>query len=125
MAAGVTTQTLFINDWLPEPLTNVSGDHWRKREKKLKAAQIMVWAAAKQFGLMPIPGRVKLTITLVFTINRRRDTDNLYARCKGLIDGLVKGGWITDDSTDLLNLTVCAVVETRKGTRLEMEPSPL
>ena len=99
-------QQFTIHDWVPDALANVSGDHWRKREKKLKAAQIMVWAAAKQADIKPTLGRAKVTITLSFKLTRRRDTDNLYSRIKGVLDGLVKGGWIVDDSTDWLDLSV-------------------
>ena len=73
----------------------------------------MVWASATHAQLQPIKGKARLTITLVFDVRRRRDTDNLYARVKGVVDGLVKGGWIEDDSTDLLDLRVRAV--TRRG----------
>lgn len=113
-----------IVNWLPEPLANVSRDHWTKREKKLKAAQIMVWASAKHANLTPVSGRARLTITLVFPQNRRRDTDNLYARVKGVVDGLVKGGWIVDDDTEHLDLRVQAEVRPgQKATEITLEPA--
>ena len=116
-------QTLVIKDWLPAPLSNGPHGHWSERARKLKAAQIMVWACGKQEGLQPIAGRARCTITLVFSVPRRRDTDNLYARVKGVVDGLVKGGWLQDDSTDYLDLHVRAEVKARtKETRIELEP---
>jgi Holliday junction resolvase RusA-like endonuclease len=116
------TQSLAIEGWLPAPNANVSADNWRKRQKRLKAAQVMVWAAAKQAGWIPLAGRARVTVTLVFGQQRRRDVDNLYARCKGLIDGIVKGGWITDDSSDVLDLKVLAEVSREwTGTKITLE----
>lgn len=123
--ATPTIQSLQIEGWLPAPNANVSGDNWRKRQKRLKAAQIMVWATAKQAGWVPVHGRAKLTVILVFGVQRRRDTDNNYSRCKGLIDGLVKGGWLTDDSPDVLDLNVKAEVSKDwTGTRMTLEALP-
>ena len=117
------TRTITIRDWLPEPLANVSGDNWRLREKKLKAASVMVWTSAKQDGLQPVKGRARVTIALVFPVKRRRDADNLYARVKGVLDGLVKGGWIQDDSTDAIELSVLELGGTgRKATVITVEP---
>ncbi len=116
------TQTLLIRDWLPEPLSNVSADHWRKRERKLKAAQVMVWASAKQAGLVPVVGRALVHIELVFPVKRRRDADGLHSRIKGVLDGLVRGGWIEDDSIDHIDLRVSAVVmHGIKATRISLE----
>lgn len=109
-----------IRGWLPEPLSNVHADHWRKRERKLKAARVMAWASAKQAQWQPIRVRARLSITLVFPQQRRRDIDNLYARCKGLVDGLKE--WFVDDSTEWLDLRVEACVEPGvKETRLVLE----
>jgi len=115
MTAAVSTQTLIIRDWLPEPLSNGPHGHWSTRQKKLQAAQMMVWASAKHAGLQPVTGRACVTVVLVFGSKRRRDTDNLYARCKGVVDGLVKGGWIVDDDTEHLDLQVHA--EVRRGVK--------
>lgn len=122
IAATPAVQSLEIEGWLPAPNANVSGDNWRKREKRLKAAQVMVWATAKQAEWVPVQGRAKLTVTLVFGVQRRRDTDNLYSRVKGLVDGVVKGGWLRDDSSDVLELVVKAEVSRAwTGTRMTLE----
>jgi Holliday junction resolvase RusA-like endonuclease len=118
--SGLTVQRVVIHDWLPAPLTNVSGDHWRKREKKLKAAQTMVWAYAQQQGLQPVVGRARVTFVLVFPVKRRRDADNLNSRIKGCLDGLVRGKWLVDDSTYWIDLVVRA--DVRPGVKqLEIE----
>ena len=113
--------TVVIPDWLPEALANGAHGHWATRNKKLKAAQVMVWASAKHAGLQRVEGRAKLTLTFVFPVKRRRDTDNLYSRAKGCVDGLVHGGWIKDDSIEWLDLHVVAEVDPgRKATRFEL-----
>ena len=113
------TTKLVITDWLPGPLSNGQHGHWSTRQKKLQNAQTMVWASAKYARLTPVADRARLTITLVFPNRRRRDTDNLYARVKGCVDGLVRGGWIVDDDTEHLDLQVQAVVE-HGHTRTEL-----
>lgn len=111
----MTVQRLVIEGWLPEQIANQVRMHWSGRQKKLEDAQTMVWSAAKQADWRPVTGKARLTITLVFGIARRRDTDNLYSRVKGVCDGLVKGGWIVDDDTEHLELIVRA--ETRPGQK--------
>lgn len=117
---------MVIPDWLPAQLANGPHGHWSQRQKKLKQAQTMVWASAKHADLLGVPPnrRARLTITLVFPVNRRRDTDGLYARVKGCVDGLVYGGWIVDDDLAHLELIVRAVVlPGEKATVLELEPA--
>lgn len=122
IAATPAVQSLEIEGWLPAPNANVHADNWRKREKRLKAAQVMGWATAKQAEWVPVQGRAKLTVTLVFGVQRRRDTDNNYSRAKGLVDGLVKGGWLRDDSSEVLELVVKAEVSRAwTGTRMTLE----
>lgn len=119
-----SVQTLTITDWLPDQLANGPHGHWRVRQKKLQAAQTMVWASGKHAGIEPVTGPVRVTVTFVFAQKRRRDTDNLYSRAKGVVDGLVKGGWIEDDNTEVLELHVLSAVsiEKRKSTRITLEP---
>jgi hypothetical protein len=132
-------QTIAIEGWRPEQIANSSHGHWSVRQKKLSIAQATVWAAAMQAGWRFVPGRVRLTITLVFAQERRRDTDNLYARVKGCVDGLrthrvrrvngiklprpvVRLGWFSDDSADVLDLVVKAEVSREwNGTRITLE----
>lgn len=118
------TQSFAIEGWLPAPLTNGSRGHWSVYQKKLAAAQIMVWSAAKQANLQPIKERAIVTITLVFPVKRRRDADNCHARCKGLLDGLVRGGWLVDDSVDHIELRVVAEVRAGiKATEIRLTPA--
>lgn len=121
-AQATGKQTLVIKDWVPAPLANGSHGHWSQRQKKIKAAKTMAWACARYAGWAFVPGRVRLTIVYVFPVNRKRDTDNLYTRSKGLVDGL-KGDFFTDDDTEHLELVVLAVVLPKTTeTRLMLEP---
>lgn len=117
------TQRLTIPYWVPESLANGSRGHWSTHQRKLQDAHLRVWANARFARLKRITGHVRLTVTLVFPQQRRRDTDNLYARVKGVVDGLVKGGWIEDDDTEHLELIVRAEVRPGvKQTELLLEP---
>lgn len=116
------TQSLTIVGWLPAQLANSHLSPWEVRKRR-QAAKTMAWTAAKQAGWRFVPGKVHLTVTLVFSVNRKRDTDNLYARVAGLVNGL-KRDFFTDDSTDYLDLVVRA--DVRKGvkqTEITLEPA--
>jgi Holliday junction resolvase RusA-like endonuclease len=116
-------QMLVIPDWLPAQLANSSHGHWSTRQKKLRDAQIRVFVCARNADLQPIRGRARLTITLVFPNKRRRDIDNLNSRIKGVCDGLVRGGWLVDDSPEWLDLSVRAEVRPHeRATELVLEP---
>ena len=137
-------QELVIRDW--HPRTNPNGDnarrHWSVIRRNHDIDRDMAWASAKQAGWVFVPGRVKLTITLVYPRNTLPDTDNAYAKVKGLIDGLKHEGMVkpgvgwwesaaaglrgffTDDSTEWLELEVRAIVEKGcKAVRIELEPA--
>lgn len=117
-------QTLLIEGWLPAPVLNGSRQkHWATLRKEALAAKTMAWTSAKQAGWVFVPGKVKLTVVFVFGVNRHRDTDNLYARAKHLVDGL-KVMFFEDDDTDHLELVVLAVVlRGVKETRMLLEPA--
>lgn len=113
-------QELVIEHWLPAPIANGPHGHWAQKRKKLYEAKMMAWARTRHAGWKPVKGKARLTVTLVFSQNRRRDTDNLYSRVKGLVDGCKD--WIVDDSAEWLELHVSARVEPgRKATLLELE----
>lgn len=116
-------QHLVIQSWLPAPVLNGSRQkHWAVLAKEAKAAKVMAWASAKQAGWVFMPDKVRLTVIFVFPVKRKRDTDNLYARAKHLVDGLKKV-FFEDDCIEHLDLRVSAVVEPGvKQTRLTLEP---
>lgn len=112
---------LTINNWLPEQISNGSHGHWSTRQKKLEHAAALVWVEARAAGLKAVPGKVHVHVHFVFPEKRRRDVDNLTARCKGVLDGL-KRGFIDDDSMDVMTLEVSAEVERgRKALVVTLE----
>jgi Holliday junction resolvase RusA-like endonuclease len=127
VSTNSAVQRCVVEDWLPPPMVNgtASRRHWAFYYRSSKSAQKTVWATAKHAGWVKIQTKAHLTITLIFPQKRRRDTDNLYARCKSLIDGLKD--FIVDDSTDWLELEVRERVEPkRKATELilsEVQPT--
>jgi Holliday junction resolvase RusA-like endonuclease len=75
-----------------------------------------VWIASLEAGwkdakLTP----VRLHIEFVYTVERRRDFDNMVAGLKGAIDGLVVAGVIPDDSIDHLRGIDLSVKVDRKA----------
>lgn len=125
--AGAVKQELTIENWHPATSANRSHDHWRKTQKAHHADRDMAWASAMQAGWQFVPGKVRLTVVLVYSRRYRVDADNLASKCKGLIDGLNVSnrgrlGWFTDDDTEHLELVVRAVVEPGvKQTRIFLE----
>ena len=127
-------QECTITDWRPTMNPNGSHGHWATQKKKHDVDRDTAWASAKHAGWKFIPGRVKLTITLVYSKKPLPDIDNCYAKVKGLIDGLKCqtqvwfhddkdcGEFFTDDSPEWLDLSVTAVMEPGvKATRLVLE----
>lgn len=122
MTADGRAQTLTVRDWMPQWNPNGTGNrsHWATLQKRKRADEVMAWAAARQAGWVRIPGKVRLEIVFVYPRKVRVDTDNLYSRVKGLVDGLKKE-FFEDDSTDVLDLHVTAVVEPgTKETRMTL-----
>jgi len=112
-----------IPHWLPDPVLNGSRQrHWASLRKQALVAQRRTWEFATAAGWKRQTGKVKLTVTLVFDVRRRRDTDNLYARAKHCVDGL-KGSFFEDDDTEHLELHVLAEHGPVRETRFVMEPA--
>ncbi len=133
-------QTVTITDWHPTMNPNGGHGHWSKQHRKHEIDSGTAWATAKHAGWKFVPGKVRLTITLVYAINRLPDPDNAVAKCKGLIDGLKQHqskwikpqpgyeflagplGFFTDDSPEYCEIVVQAVYEKgKKEVRLSLE----
>lgn len=134
----MTVQSLWISDWHPKSSPNNQKRHWRTVQQNHHHDRDMAWASAKHAGWEFMPGKVRLTITLIYPRKYRVDADNLAARCKGIIDGLKsqafttrhsrgeivyqRAGFCTDDSTEWLELIVRAEVQRgRKGVHMLLE----
>lgn len=108
-------QEATITGWLPPNVANgsVSGAHWSRIRKIHDEGRDNAFWTVKAAQWKRVSGKAHLTITLVFPTARRRDIDNLTARCKGIIDGLVKIGVLADDDSAHLALTVQAEVDAK------------
>lgn len=111
-------QRLIIRDWHPMTSANRSHDHWRKVQKAHHADRDMALASAEHANWRYVSGKVRLDIVLVYPRLYHVDSDNLTAKCKGLIDGLrlhCDRGFFRDDSIAWLELHVTAAVH--KGVK--------
>ena len=74
------------------------------------------WLAKK----LPRYSRVNITITW-YEPNRRRDPDNVSGGQKFILDGLVRGGAIKDDSQRYINNIEHRFEVDRENPRIEIE----
>jgi len=107
---SATTSMVVIEGWLPHATVNAR-HHWAAANRNKRADQYHVMLALATSDMRRIRGKARLTVTFIFPVKRTRDIDNLYARAKSTIDVLVRGGYIVDDSTDMLELRVQAEYE--------------
>jgi len=87
-------------DDVPLRTLNARDAHWSDRSKHSDLVRTTVaWKARTTKPRVRFDnGPVRIHITLLAPDRRRRDPDNLAAGCKPIIDGLVDGGWLPDDS---------------------------
>jgi len=64
------------------------------------------------------PGKAEMVITMYRS--RLQDKDNRYGSVKSLVDTFTKLGWIKDDNTEYLALTVKEEKSKRKDQRTEV-----
>ena len=102
--------------------------HWRIRGVRAKWKGITEEAIAASLAERPntrIPfAHAHVRITWRCKVRRKRDYDNLVSGLKPLLDGLVSGGILEDDSTDCLMRLGPFLVEVGTGvdeTILEIE----
>lgn len=108
---------------LPLAHNKARGAHWGTLAKEKKDWQMMV----KQCHSPQTEG-TKRRVEIVFRKSRgplNSDRDNLFARCKPVLDALVSRGWIQDDAPRFIDLdvreergpraTIIAVSEINEG----------
>jgi Holliday junction resolvase RusA-like endonuclease len=81
-----------------------------------------VAALARCHGLRPMTEPVEVTFRWTVPDRRRRDIDNLAANgiAKAVLDALVEGGWLVDDSTQHVTQVRTEVVYEKWQRRLEV-----
>lgn len=82
--------------------------HWAGRSRQSAPLRDSVaWQAkAARLSGAPLLDRAQVTITLYRVAGRERDHDNAVATVKPLVDGLVAGGLLVDDSPAHIALEV-------------------
>jgi len=130
MECRVTTVRLEISDF-PRPavarsLSPNGRAHWAQKHLARTAVHQRVWLEAFIQQLPKMRGLVVIRPTFTYPIERRRDIDNACTGVlKHVIDALVRGAWLVDDSSDHVRLEP-PVVCVKPGVRslvLEFEMS--
>ena len=97
--------------------------HWRARRRLEQPFRESVGWQAKAFGLPEPLARARVVVTFVYHGRRHaQDTDNLYARCKCLVDAL-RGIVIVDDSPRHVELEVRQQLGRERSVRIEISPT--
>jgi len=126
----MTTHRLTLRDF-PRPavarsLSPNGRVHWAQAHLARTAVHQRVWVEAFTQQLPKMAGLVTIRPTFTYPQERRRDQDNLCTGVlKAALDGLVRGGWLEDDSHDHVRLEP-PVVNVEHGKRslvLEFETS--
>jgi len=108
---------------LPWPPRSGNHQHGQRSGKRyltpdVRAYRAEVWALLARVSRPE--GRVGLRFTLYPPDRRARDGDNVL---KVVMDALVAGGWLPDDSNKTIAWLTYAWAEPVKGGRIEVEVS--
>lgn len=96
--------------------TSMSRRHWAVRYK----AQQQYWDMCTLWRInenQPRPERQPpqtADVMVTLYLHQRMDDDNAAARCKWLLDWLVRNGYLWDDSQQHCRLTVCQQIDRRR-----------
>ena len=93
---------------------------WRKRHRTLKPwkEQAILLVRAER-PRQPLP-HASVTLTLAYERKPFRDLDGAYACMKFLVDALVQGGLIEDDSPEYIALEVRQIIGHRKQVLIDV-----
>ncbi|MEP6477820.1 MAG: hypothetical protein ABJB03_00385 [Rhodoglobus sp.] len=105
----------------PLPLNGSRGGH-QHHSRLVKAVRVVAKREARWAGI-PALGRCQVHLTWYVLSAGRRDPVNLSATLKALQDGLVDAGVVVDDTPDLMNTIMPAIVrvDRMKHTTAWME----
>jgi len=97
--------------------------HWSERYKASRIYQSAVFyccvdaknRASMEGTSLPV-GKARIALTFIFSNRRRRDRDNLLARFKPGLDGIVQSGLLLDDDSEHLQIgEVDVIVDKHKA----------
>ena len=103
-------------DILPATLNKFLRMHWAVKKKYNDNWMTLGIAICGRPAFEP--GKAEMTITMYRS--RLQDKDNRYGSVKSLVDTFTKLGWIRDDNTSDLALTVKEEKSKRKDQRTEV-----
>ena len=110
------TSKKWIFDMLPATLNKFLRMHWAVKKKYNDNWMTLGIAICGRPSFKP--GKAEMTITM--HRSRLQDKDNRYGSVKSLVDTFTKLGWIIDDNTGDLALTVKEEKSKRKDQRTEV-----
>lgn len=96
------------------PLNMNDRMHWAKKAKITKSIRQEVYIRAKAARLRPCK-HLKVQFYYQPRDRRRRDSSNIIATQKPIVDGLVEAGIVPDDTPDYVTETIPTIVEPVKG----------
>lgn len=88
--------------WPPKVLNPNSRPHWTARAVAVRKLRFesrlltMQQHLEHQEPLIPVEGKLPITVTFYPPDKRHRDADNMLSSCKGLLDGIADGLGIND-----------------------------
>ena len=115
MTAPRTTKK-WVFDILPATLNKFLRMHWAVKKKYNENWFVRCIAECGRPSFKP--GKAKMEITMYRS--RLQDKDNRYGSVKSLVDVFTRLGWINDDNTRDLDLTVKEEKSKRKEQRTEV-----
>lgn len=96
------------------PLTENQRMHWSARRKLVARVRERASWEARSRRIPPL-GRCRVNLEWHVATNHRRDADNVVPTLKALCDGLVDAGVVPDDTPDLMEKTMPAIVRLPTG----------
>lgn len=89
--------------------------HWAERARRSRQIRWTAALEARLAGLQPVPGPVKVTVTVTYPRRGRHDPENYAPSWKPAIDGLVDAAVLPDDdSTHVTSVTCVADPRTTR-----------
>ena len=111
------TWTFTVDDLPDGPNTH---QLWRiKHRRYAPIRDSLAWQVRAVRPQEPLQ-HVHVVVTLVRTSGPPRDPDNAVASVKGLLDGLVIGGLVVDDSAEHMSLGVRQERGTKRASRVHV-----
>jgi Holliday junction resolvase RusA-like endonuclease len=102
---------------------NARPSHWSQRARAARRVRASAKALGLALGIATPMRAARVTPIFFFPARRRRDRDNLLARCKAIFDGLADAGVVRDDS-DITYEPVRVEIVPRALARVRIEIVP-